>query len=377
MHILLLTVSYKSTFNPLSAPFFRDQALALKNNGCKVGVICPLPVSLKSIWENKLFSFYEESYVDEGITTLVTPFPSLPKMPNRARRIRLNKGKQLFKKYINENKIPDIIHVHSFLAGELAIWIKDKYNIPYVVTEHSSSFERKLLSISNTKLARNVFENSNCNIAVSKSLSDAIKCYFKELDFKIVPNIIDTNFFSLKDKKEKNHFQFINIAHLNKNKNQLHLIKSFTKSFKGNLKYKLLIVGQGPERNTLEQCINYNNMNSQIKLFGGANRQEVKDLLHQSDCFVLSSKVETFGVVIVEAMSCGLPILSTKCGGPDSIITNDSLGILCSQENLSEKMKYISQQKFGGNIIRKHVINSFSNSSLFEQLKVIYFDCKK
>jgi len=76
-------------------------------------------------------------------------------------------------------------------------------------------------------------------------------------------------------------------------------------------------------------------------------------------------------------MSCGLPILSTKCGGPESIITNDSLGVLCSQENLSEKMKYISQQKFGGNIIRKHVINSFSNSSLFEQLKVIYFDCKK
>jgi glycosyltransferase involved in cell wall biosynthesis len=324
-----------------------------------------------------LFSFNEESYVDEGITTLVAPFPSLPKTPNRARRIRLKKGKLLFKKYVNENGKPDIIHVHSFSAGELAIWIKDKYNIPYVVTEHSSAFERKILSISDLKLAQRVFENSHYNIAVSQSLSSAIKYYFNELDFQIIPNIVDTDFFSLKAKKKNKNFQFINIAHLNKNKNQLHLVKSFTKVFKDNSSHKLLIVGQGSERSTLKQWIDTNNMNEQIELFGSATREEVKDLLCQSDCFVLSSKVETFGVVLIEAMSCGLPVLSTKCGGPESIITNDDLGILCNQEELSEKMKNISQETFSGDTIRKYVVDSFSNSSLSQQLKIIYLDCKK
>lgn len=377
MHVLLLPISYKSKFNLLSAPFFRDQALALKNKGLQLGVLCPLPVSLKSIWRNKLFSFKEESYSDEGISTFISPFLSIPKTPNRARRIRLEKGKELFKKYIESNGKPDIIHVHSFLAGELALWIKNEYKIPYVITEHSSAFERKLLTDSDLKLALKVFENSHTNIAVSQSLSNAIKCYFKELDFQIIPNIVDTDFFNLIVKKQKDDFQFINIAHLNKNKNQLHLIKSFTKIFKGNQFYKLLIVGQGPEKNNLQNWIDSNTMNSQIRLYGSASREEVRDLLHQSDCFVLSSKIETFGVVLIEAMSCGLPVLSTKCGGPESIVTNDDIGVLCSQEELSDIMKEISTKTFSGDTIRKYVIDRFSKFSLTQQLKTIYFDCKK
>ena len=74
MHVLLLTTSYKSKFNLLSAPFFRDQALALKNNGMQVGVICPLPISLKSVWQRKFINFNDEEYNDNGIYTHVSPF---------------------------------------------------------------------------------------------------------------------------------------------------------------------------------------------------------------------------------------------------------------------------------------------------------------
>ena len=93
MHILLLTVSYKSSFNQHSAPFFRDQAIALKENGFRVGVICALPISFKSIFKNRLLSFKQESYVDEGIKTVVYPFPSFPKMPNRSKELDLKKEK--------------------------------------------------------------------------------------------------------------------------------------------------------------------------------------------------------------------------------------------------------------------------------------------
>tara|TARA_B100001057_G_scaffold500871_1_gene618424 strand:+ start:807 stop:1937 length:1131 start_codon:yes stop_codon:yes gene_type:complete len=372
MHVLLLTTSYKCKFNLLSAPFFRDQALALKNNGIQVGVICSLPISIKFVWAKKSLNFTLESYTDEGIVTIVRPFLSFPKTPNRARKIRLDKGKQIFRKYINENGRPDIIHVHSFLIGELALWIKKEFEIPYIITEHSSSFERKLLSESDLKLACEVFENSHTNIAVSQSLSNSIKHYFKDLQFQIIPNIVDTDYFNLIENRTKDKFQFINIANLNKNKNQLHLVQSFTEVFRGNKFYQLLIVGHGPEKNNLQNFIDSNNMNSQISLYGRASREEVKTLLHQSDCFVLSSKIETFGVVLIEAMSCGLPVLSTKCGGPEFIVTNDEVGILSDFDSFGENMTLIYSKKYNSNNIRKYAVYHFSESVIAEKLIKIY-----
>ena len=105
MHVLLLTTSYKSKFNLLSAPFFRDQALALKHNGMQVGVICPLPISLKSVWQRKTpLTLMMKSIMMNGIYTHVSPFLSIPKWFDRAKKIRLEKGKQMFKKYIDENE---------------------------------------------------------------------------------------------------------------------------------------------------------------------------------------------------------------------------------------------------------------------------------
>ncbi|MFL2569354.1 MAG: glycosyltransferase [Flavobacteriales bacterium] len=372
MHVLLLTTSYKSKFNLLSAPFFRDQALALKKNGMQVGVICSLPISFKFVWARKSLKFTLESYTDKGIATIVSPFLSFPKSPNRARKIRLQKGKQIFRKYINENGRPDVIHVHSFLAGELALWIKQEFEIPYVITEHSSSYERKLLSESDLKLACEVFENSHANIAVSQSLSNAIKNYFNNLQFQVIPNIVDTDYFNLIENRTIDKFQFINIANLNKNKNQLHLIQSFTQAFRGNTFYQLLIVGHGPEKNNLQNWIDSNNMNAQIILYGSASREEVKTLLHQSDCFVLSSKIETFGVVLIEAMSCGLPVLSTKCGGPESIVTNDEVGILSDFDSFGENMALMYPKKYNSNTIHKYAVDHFSESVIAEKLIKIY-----
>ena len=84
MHILLLTSSYKSKFNTVSALFFRDQAMALKNNEMQVGVICPLPISLKAVWRRKSINFNDEEYKSHGVYTHVSPFLSIPKWFERS-----------------------------------------------------------------------------------------------------------------------------------------------------------------------------------------------------------------------------------------------------------------------------------------------------
>ena len=96
--------------------------------------------------------------------------------------------------------------------------------------------------------------------------------------------------------------------------------------------------------------------------------------MQKADCFVLSSFHETFGVVLIEAMSCGTPVLSTKCGGPESIVTNDEVGILSDFDSFGENMALIYSKKYNPDTIRKYAVDHFSESVIAEKLTKIYND---
>ena len=135
------------------------------------------------------------------------------------------------------------------------MWSKNKFNIPYCVTEHSSAYARGLVKPYEMKIYKKIYQNSKANIAVSEGFSELLSKIF-DLNFQYIPNIVDTDFF-IPSSKEYNHksFKFINIANLNKNKNQLSLIKAFSKVFSNNKNVCLLILGGGPEYSSLKKEI--------------------------------------------------------------------------------------------------------------------------
>jgi glycosyltransferase involved in cell wall biosynthesis len=261
------------------------------------------------------------------------------------------------------------------MSGEFAIWIKEKYNIPYVVTEHFSGFARKTISVANLNIAKKIYSLSSYNIAVSEQFKNLLHNEF-DICFNYIPNIVNIDFFNVKEKKATKQFNFINIASLDTNKNQAMLIRAFTKSFKNQLQVRLTIVGNGQEYSNLKNLIKKLNMEDQIFLYGKANREEVKMLLQKSDAFVLSSQYETFGVVVIEAMSCGLPVIATRCGGPESIITLDKIGLLSDMDenDLSNKLTYMYKNKsiYDSDYIRNHVVKNFSEETVVNQLIKIY-----
>ena len=372
MHILLVTSAYKSKFNPVNALFFRDQAKALRKGGNQVGLICALPISLKTVMKEKEIKFSKEHYNDEGVDTLVKPFLAIPKTPNRTKNKRFSISKQLFKEYIDKFGLPDIIHVHTFLAGELAMWVKQQYAIPYIVTEHSTNFARANLSQSQLKFSKQVFENSKTNIAVSKEFCSLLEQQ-THCKFQYVPNVVDTSFFKPSRKvKNTEQFIFLNVAHLDAKKNQAGLVTSFANKFAGNNKYKLIVAGDGPEKENLQAQIDKLKLSDQVVLFGRASREEVLALMQKSNCFVLPSHYETFGVVLIEAMACGLPVLSTKSGGPESIITSNEYGFLCEENELSDMLEQMVVKDFDSVEIRKYVQNSFSENAVRQKLELIY-----
>jgi len=154
------------------------------------------------------------------------------------------------------------------------------------------------------------------------------------------------------------------------------LIKAFYKAFSKNPHITLTIVGSGAEYNNLSKLISDLKIENQIFLYGRASRNEVLNLLKHSDAFVLSSIYETFGVVLIEAIACGLPVLSTKSGGPESIIKSDRYGILCeiNEKEFTQQLVnlYENRFKFNKDEIRNYAVEHFSENAVCSKLTKIY-----
>ena len=365
MHVLVIPSRYHTTFNRPRGIFFKDQALAVLDKVEKVGVVAPVLISIKEVVKTKLLSFQEERCTDQGLFEYIQPILAFPFLKRYNRFLQYRIGKKMVKNYILENGLPDIVHLQSALAGKLALWLQKEYQIPFIVTEHSSAFQRQKLSSSEISLAKEVFSSSNYNVAVSDVLAQDLFTLFNQ-DFIVIPNIVDTDYFTPATRQNKK-FTFLNVAHLNSNKNHQLLIQAFAKLVKQK-DVRLVIAGAGEERKNLEQLIASLGLERKVLLFGKATRKEVKMLMQQANCFVLSSKVETFGVVLIEAMACGIPVISTKCGGPNKLIDAD-LGILCSLNvsSLYQSMLDMIVKKIDGKLIRK-AVERYSKNSVSEKL---------
>ncbi len=374
INILILPTSYPNIYNKNASIFVEDQAVALsKHKNLHVSVIGAVPVSLKEIWKKRLFKFGVFQYQKNKVNIELFLFPSIPKLRRVNNFIRYLLNKWLLKKNM-QNKI-DIVHVHNSVAAEAALWLQEKNNIPYCITEHSSAYARDLLTLHEIKKYAKIYKNSIYNIAVSPDLCKRLH-YMFDVPFTFIPNIVDTEFFIPSENRYKN-FRFITVANLNKNKNILLLVRAFSKVFYNNTDVSLLILGDGSEYKTLQTEVEKLHMQNQITLYGFATRDEVLHELKQSHAFVLSSHYETFGVVLIEAMSCGLPVISTRSGGPESIIENNQLGLLVENNNIEELAKAmlkVYNTVFDTEYIRNYTIEKFSENTVVTKLYKVYND---
>ena len=117
--------------------------------------------------------------------------------------------------------------------------------------------------------------------------------------------------------------------------------------------------------NRPDLIVGVNYLTSRVLLKGPVSREKISYFLNISNFFISTSLHETFGVSIIEAMSCGLPVISTFSGGPESIIINNNNfknGFLCemSEENIKQSMIDIYDSNFDRNKIRNKIKENFS-----------------
>lgn len=338
MHILIIPSWYPTHPGDIGGSFFREQALAVHKQGCKVGVIYLQLRSLRDARSVFTGPYGLEISEDEGLHTYcqhgVQWFPKLRRL--QAQHF-VRTGLRLFKAYIKDHGLPDIIHVHSLLyAGSVAAEIRRRCGIPYVVTEHSSGFARNRYTPSQLRQAAVAAKTASRCFAVSEAfcqlMANALSTSAK--DWHYLPNPVNHRFLEAPFRtKQENRFIFLHISLLDPNKAVDYLIHSFAKAYAGFAQVELRIGGDGQMRKDLEQLVKKLGISNQVRFLGKLSREIVLKEMQRSDAFVLSSRYETFGVVVVEALALGKPVIATRCGGPESIV-GDGDGILVPIEDV-------------------------------------------
>ena len=180
--------------------------------------------------------------------------------------------------------------------------------------------------------------------------------------FTYIPNIADFSAFGDGKKIEHDQFTFVSVGNLIERKAMDITIRGFAECCKIKHNAKLVVIGDGPQREALEKLVDELDLRDKLEFTGRLERNEIKTIFLKSDCFVLMSRNETFGVVYIEAMASGLPVIATRCGGPESFV-NEENGILVdvdSVDQLVEAMKKMLETKYDAEKLRQFCLDNFS-----------------
>lgn len=377
MHILILPSWYPKHPSDVTGVFFRDQALALQKHGHQVGVIAPQLQSLRTLFKKTNAKSSPNFEIDEGIPTYREPMHAfLPRVPYGNYLLFRWLTKKLIKRYIAEQGKPDMIHAHSVIyAGAAAAELSHELNIPFVVTEHSTGFARKVYAPWQMKLAEKAFIQAKKCIAVSPELSKLLETQIPKTfgHWIWIPNVVADRFNQPTQRGNQTRpLRFLNLALMTEKKGQADLLEAFKLGLGQGLQAELWFGGDGPIRTNLEQLAKDLGIADKVRFLGMVAPGKVPVLLEKVDVMVVSSHYETFGVVAAEALMAGVPVIATRCGGPECIVSETD-GLLVPIKNpkaLGQAMLQLAQNiaSYDPMKISKHAKERFSGEAVAKQL---------
>lgn len=296
--------------------------------------------------------------------------------------------KKLIRKYS-----PDIIHAHWLIPqGIIGAYLKNN-KIKLIVSVHGSD----LFPLKNSmfkSLQRKVLKNCDiCTVNSDATKNEIIK-RFPEYKNKIrvIPMGVDTKSFTKRNVKSKfrqyqNQKIILFVGRLNEQKGIEYLIKAMPEVNKRIKNVKLLIIGQGEYKNQLQKLADSLNL-ANVEFLGSIPHQKLVDYYNLADVFVLpsvTSKIGTEGqgLVLLEAMSCGTPVIGAGTGGITTIIRNNENGLLVKERDEADLahsiIKILSDNKLKQKLSKngiKFVKDNYSWDIIVKKFDKLYNELK-
>ena len=321
-----------SWYPPDGGYFFREHAEALAEEGCEVDVLVNRLTGLSTLRQKDFRYLRSFSIVrQEKIREIRSFMIKLPLADSLSISLWINNTFRHFERYRRRFCEPDLILAHSSIwGGVVAQKIYEKYHIPYIITEHRSRFiqntqeARDLLKTDFLPLIRRALDDCKKIVCVSSGLKDGLLSLFPEFGEKAVciPNMVDTGFFRPPAAmKTANEFVFFYAGILEKVKGLDVLLDAFSQ-VQDEVDSALYIIGSGKLYHALNEKAKKLGLTGRVFFKTDVSSEDLPKYYGACDVFVLPSvtRQEAFGLVLVEAMACAKPVISSYFSGMPYVV---------------------------------------------------------
>ena len=354
MKVLVLSHMYPSVLNEMNGIFVHEQVKTLAEKGVEVQVVSPViwapfPINcLSSKWKN--YSNIPKRTIYEGINIWHPRYLAFPRswfFASSGKRMYYGM-RNLVTKIYQEFQF-DLVHAHVALPdGFSAIMLSKAFNKPFIVTIHGEDLQITLYKGKGCKKALyKVFKNTRRVIAVSNKLKKIAKANIGFIEkIMVIGNGVfvnnlthDTN--KIKTKNYLNQKNILSVSNLITSKGidfNLQAVALLIDKYP-DLKYQ--IIGDGPEKDCLKKLAVDLGINDRVEFLGRLAHKEVIKYMAKADIFSLPSWNEGFGVVYIEAMSQGRPVIGCKGEGIEDFVEDRKTGILVKPKNVDSLVKAI------------------------------------
>jgi len=289
--------------------------------------------------------------------------------------------RKYYKKIVAEYGKPDVVHVHvAMKAGMLAHDLKRKYGIPYALTEHWTGYYRESFPNLYTGkpafkyITRRIIEKADILLPVSHHLGKTISQNLVPVKFEVIPNVVNTRYFYYRP-GNANRFRFIHPSYLNYQKNPEGMVTAAIKLAELGYDFELLLLGND-DKELLKFVESTGLLNKNILIKPELPYSDVAKQMQESSALLLFSRFENLPCVLLEALCCGLPVISSDVGGIPEVITHKN-GILVKSDDVDGLVKAMKSMidnysKFDREAIANDASRKFSYDVVAEKYLQVY-----
>jgi glycosyltransferase involved in cell wall biosynthesis/SAM-dependent methyltransferase len=394
LRVLILSHMFPHPDQPTSGSFIFEQVRALRERGLDARVLVGRPFWMRHVNPKRLWQSHRayERHHDlspwlslEGVPVRYLPYRIVAPFFSHGWMYRSSKLRAIAD--VHTDFPFEIVHAHTaYLDGGAGLAVARRFAVPLIITEHTGPFSRLTAGYLVRRWTVRALNGADRILAVSEALKGQITSHMaasRVARVTVMPNGVDVEMFRPPQqwRFDANAPRVLFVGYFVPIKNLPLLLEAFSLVRREIPRATMSLVGEGEtegQEEELSALINSMGLAESVSLRGYQPRQEVARIMREDcDLVVLSSDAETFGCVLVEALASGKPVVSTRCGGPEDIVSAPELGELCPPGDaraLADAILKVARNldRYDPEAIRADAAARFSYQAIADRLERVY-----